>query len=502
MNIYYRKQLWKFILAAIAAVIVAVSLWYTNKLVNKISEEERKQVDLWVDAIHRKAVLVNKSASLFEQMQLEERKKVELLAKVWELIAKSDDSDLLNLSHEIIRNNTTVPVILTNDKGEIVTSRNLDPEKEKDPAYLREQKEMMEALYPPIEIRYYKNYKNYLYYKDSRIFEEIKVTMENIIESFISETVINSASIPVIYSDSTGSKIINYGNVSQRVMDDDAMRTDLIREMADQNEPIRIDLGEEGVFYVYYMDSFLLTQLKYYPYVQLGVIGIFIAIGYLLFSVSRRAEQNQVWVGMSKETAHQLGTPISSLMAWKELLKNEAIDSQVVEEIEKDLNRLTTVADRFSKIGSEPDLQQVDVKDFLEKTLSYLRTRLSGKVHIQFQCESKEPVAKLSPPLFSWVIENVTKNAVDAMDGKGDIQVLIADLGTNKITIDITDTGKGIPKAKIKTVFKPGYTTKKRGWGLGLSLTKRIIENYHNGRIFVKNSEVDKGTTFRIILNK
>jgi two-component system, sporulation sensor kinase D len=271
--------------------------------------------------------------------------------------------------------------------------------------------------------------------------------------------------------------------------------------MKSQHEPIKINLPR-GYWLIYYKDSQLLTQLKFFPYVQLTVIAVFLLLAYTAFNSSRKSEQNQVWVGLAKETAHQLGTPISSLMAWIELIKDKfnAEEDPLVAEMENDVKRLEIVADRFSKIGSKPKLEEHFIYDTIEDFVNYFRIRVSNNITFEMT-GNKDLVAGLNVPLFDWVIENLLKNAVNAIEGKGSIKV---NIDTNKtkdqILIDITDTGKGIPRSKFATVFQPGYTTRKRGWGLGLSLTKRMVESYHNGRIFVRDSELGKGTTFRIIL--
>ncbi|MDR6941956.1 sensor histidine kinase [Mucilaginibacter pocheonensis] len=271
--------------------------------------------------------------------------------------------------------------------------------------------------------------------------------------------------------------------------------------MKKQHAPIKLKiLGEENL--IYYKDSALLTQLRLFPYIQLTVIAIFLLMAYTAFSSSRKSEQDQVWVGLAKETAHQLGTPISSLMAWIELMKEKfhAEEDILVAEMENDVKRLEIVADRFSKIGSKPVLEEHAVYEVVKDFVDYFKVRVSKNIGFEM---SGNPHLKagLNIPLFDWVLENLLKNAVNAIDGKGSIKI---DIGGNKLKkqvfIDVTDTGKGIQRSKFDTVFQPGYTTRKRGWGLGLSLTKRMIENYHNGQIFVKDSEIGKGTTFRIVL--
>jgi signal transduction histidine kinase len=377
MNIYVKKQIWKGFLLLGALIIAFSSLFYTNSIVDKLANEERKKMELVAEAT-KKSISSQGDISFF---------------------------------HKIIVGNTTVPVILVDAEGNIVTWRNLDSIRAADePAYLKEQLDNMKANRDPIEIPVFENQKQYIYFEHS----------------------------------------------------------------------ILIDL------------------LAYYPVMQLSIIGLFIIISYLAFSSSRNAEQNQVWVGMSKETAHQLGTPLSALIGWVEYLKTSDIDESIVSEMGKDVARLETVTDRFSKIGSEPNFEEVSVKKTIEKIIGYLRSRISDKVVITV-IGNDTYISKLCVPLFEWVIENITKNAVDAMHGKGIIKIHVFKEGDNLI-IELIDSGKGISKQYFSKVFKPGFTSKKRGWGLGLSLVKRIIEDQHKGKVYVKSSELGKGTTFRIEL--
>jgi len=382
-NIYKNKRRWKFILLVLAVIIGALSLQYTNILVKKMSVEERKKMELWAEATR--------------------------------YVAKNEDlTQDINFYMTVITNNTTIPVILTDNNDSISSAVNLNSPKENDQKYLKKR----------------------------------------------------------------------------------------LKRMKEEHEPIVILLldGEKNV--VYYEDSTILKQLTLYPYVQLGIISLFIVLAYFAFSSSRKSEQNQVWVGMSKETAHQLGTPISSLMAWIEILKQTDENQSYIAEMDKDVDRLQMIAERFSKIGSLPDLQLYDLRSTLGSAINYMQTRTSSNVkfHRIFSCDS-EVILPLNRSLFQWVIENLVKNSVDAMDGKGTITIYL-DETEKEASIRISDTGKGIPKNKQKTIFNPGYTSKERGWGLGLSLVRRIIENYHRGRIFVLESELNQGTTFKIILPK
>jgi signal transduction histidine kinase len=274
--------------------------------------------------------------------------------------------------------------------------------------------------------------------------------------------------------------------------------------MRAEHLPVVVNFGGNEVQYIYYRNSYLLSQLRYYPYVQLTVIAVFALLAYLAFSYSRKAEQNQVWVGLAKETAHQLGTPLSSLMAWIEYFKSDPkfADDEVIPELEKDVERLVMITARFSNIGSIPTLKPENLCDVLYHITGYLRKRISSKIKIHVNCpEGQVPLISVNKHLFEWVIENICKNAVDAMPGTGEININLKLQPNNKLIIDIADNGKGIAKSNINRVFEPGFSTKKRGWGLGLTLAKRIIENYHRGKIFVKQSEINKGTTFRIILD-
>ncbi len=382
MNIYSKKQTWKRLLFVTAALIGISSLVYTDRLVKQLAQEEENKVKLW--------------------------------AKATELLANSADENIdISFVFEVIRDNETVPVILTDQNENVISVRNLDSLQSLDSTYVKEQLLLMKEEHTPIEVGLVAGEKNLIFYRNSKLY----------------------------YS------------------------------------------------------------LKYYPYVQLGVISLFIFVSYIAFSTSRKAEQNQVWVGMAKETAHQLGTPISSLLAWMEHLRAKGVDEQTLTEIGQDLKRLETITERFSKIGATPKLELKNIAQVMEESVNYMKLRSSKKVVYNFNPGNTTDVnVPMNIPLFEWVIENLCRNAIDAMNGAGTISVEM-EAKEGQVIIDVSDTGKGMPKSKFKTVFEPGFTTKQRGWGLGLSLTKRIIENYHSGKIFVKNSVVDKGTTFRIILN-
>jgi len=306
--------------------------------------------------------------------------------------------------------------------------------------------------------------------------------------------------IPVILTDDQG-KILNFKNLDTMKVNDSRYLERQLNHARLENDSLVINLGPEEKQYLHYRDSILIRKLIFFPYVQLGVIILFILVSYIAFSISRKAEQNEVWTGMSKETAHQLGTPISSLIGWMEILKQSELDPGTVSEMQKDTSRLEKITDRFSKIGSKPTLVASDLNRILADSLGYIQTRGPGNIEYLLDVPEKPIRAMLNETLFEWVIENLCKNAIDAIQDDGRV-ILHAVETDNNVIIDVEDSGKGIAKSRFKTIFKPGYTTKKRGWGLGLSLSKRIIESYHNGKISVFSSDPGDSTIIRIILKK
>lgn len=372
---------WKTYLIIAAMCIVGASLYYTNQLAAKLADEERKNIGQLVEAL--------------------------------KILNTTEDPTALQLASLVIEQNKTIPLILTDEKGLIVSSINLDSNEVKSrPGYTKEVLVKFKELHLPIVFEY-----------------------------------------------------------------------------------------SGGKQHVYYGESNLLIQLRYYPYIQLTIIVLFLVIVLIALTSAHRSLQNQVWVGLSKETAHQLGTPLSSIEGWLELLKDSEANSEAVLEMQKDLDRLKLVADRFGKVGSAPQLEEENLIIRLQNMVDYMQKRAPSKVSIGLTTNNTDVPVNISGPLFDWVIENLMRNALDAMDGKGEIEVRIQD-NKQQVIVDVSDTGKGILKHQIKKIFDPGFTTKKRGWGLGLSLSKRIIEKYHHGSLFVKQSELGKGTTFRILLRR
>ena len=310
-----------------------------------------------------------------------------------------------------------------------------------------------------------------------------------------------NTTIPVYMVDSNHQLLLSR-NVIEPKHNIDIFYQEKINRLRESQKPIEVRVNDQIIQYIYYEDSTLLKRLYWFPYIQLAVIIAFIAIAVIALILAQRSEQNSLWVGLSKETAHQLGTPISSLNAWNELLKNSYPNDKLLPQMDEDIRRLQMIAERFSKIGSQPKLEVCAILPVIQSAMDYMRTRTSNKVQYTLDTNQDHDIqALLCAPLFEWVIENLCKNAIDSMEGKGNISLSLQ-IDENKIHLDISDTGKGIDRRYFKTIFKPGYTSKKRGWGLGLSLAKRIIEDYHRGKLFVKQSQIGVGSTFRITLEQ
>lgn len=311
--------------------------------------------------------------------------------------------------------------------------------------------------------------------------------------------IIQEPNIPIIVTEKDS--IINTNNIDPDILKNKVKLYAYLKKLKNQNDPILMQISEGQKHYLYYGDSSLLTKLKYYPIALVLIIVLFGAVVYNFYRSTKMATQNKLWAGMAKETAHQIGTPLSSLIGWLEIMKADNVDETTIREIEKDILRLQTITDRFSKIGSEPDLEPMNIIKETEESFDYLRSRFSKQVEFSFKAPKKPIMVSLNPALHSWTVENLVKNAIDAMKGRGKLSVVIKN-DHNFVKILISDTGSGIPKAQFKRVFEPGFTTKKRGWGLGLSLTKRIVEEYHKGKIKVAHSEMGKGTTMQVSFRK
>lgn len=505
LNIYQNKTRLKLFLLVTALLIALVTLWYTNHLANRIATDEEKKVKLWADAIDKKAKIVKYTNDLFIRISEQERNNVTIWANATKLLSTTTDEQVFTFLNDITAGNKNTPMLLVNEDLHIIGSRNIENLNIQDSTIFRGKVEEVFGKYPPIKIENTIvgiRIVNYIFYLDSKIFTDLKAILKDLLESFVSEVVINSASVPVILVNENG-QIENTGNIENNIVKNEKLLRAKLDNMKSSGKSLYVDLGPGKSKTLYYENSEIYNQLKFFPFIQLSIFAGFLLVGYIAFSGARRVEENQVWVGMSKETAHQMGTPLSSLNAWVELLKESTIEElkemNIAEEIEKDVLRLSLVADRFSKIGSKPELKAMNLEHIIEDTVSYFKVRTSLRTH--FEINKIDPIGevKINKELFIWVLENLIKNAIDAMEGIGSITINYGHFNDN-IYIDIVDTGKGIPKGSFETIFQPGYTTKTRGWGLGLSLCKRIVVNYHKGKIFVKDSKAGQGTTFRILL--
>ena len=499
-NLYTNKKRWKWALAIIALLLIAASLWYTNRLVKSIAEQETRQVRMWAAAMEQHAVMMQSTEEFFNKVSEQEQMRVDLLASAYRRLIDISSNENTAIYLDIIRNNISIPLVLIDEKDNILSSNNLPPEQEGKKTFDAEMK-IAYSKFPPIKIEPGYGIVQWLYYNESLNYTELKAVLEGMIDHFMEEITLNSMGVPVIITNEDQTQILSFGNLDTLMMKDSSYVARQLEIMRNENEPLQIEFMNKGKATIFYRTTDLVQQTRYYPIIQFIVFALFLLVAYLLFSYARRSEQNQVWAGMAKETAHQLGTPLSSLMGWIELLKMQEEPFVGTHEMEKDIERLQIVTDRFSKIGSVPVPEPTDINYLIRDTMDYLQKRFSKKFEFEINLPEGELIMPLIPSLFRWVLENLTKNAVDAMGDHGKITLDLIDDGDH-IHIDLSDTGKGIPKSQIKQVFNPGFTSKKRGWGLGLSLAKRIIEDYHKGKIGVKSSVVGEGTTVRITLRK
>lgn len=515
MNIYSNKQRWKIILLVLALVFVGVSLFMSNSIVSKVHDREKERAKQWAGAIKKKVQLVKLTNQTFTQLREKEREKVALWIDASKEIAKPTSLELnsdISFPLKIINQYKNIPVVLVDNENNVSADvnipfdtsdlRTLYPSATKrelqnhfDDSLLK-LSDQWKIVNPPFTIEVYTNLFMTYYYGDSKEIIRLEHDKDSLLASFNEDLINNEGLVPVLLFDTQNDSVIGSNLPADLISVKNLEKTK--KELLGGNEPISILFGENEQMLLYFDSSSELKQLKYFPYIQFVIIGLFIFIAYLIFSTFRKAEQNKVWAGMAKETAHQLGTPLSSLMAWTELLDNEEKNKEITVEMRKDITRLDKVTDRFSKIGSEAKLKDQDLTETAQSIVTYLRPRISKMVELNFVSKDMPAVAH-NASLLEWVIENIIKNGVDAMEGKGKVDVLVHFDPTNAY-IDISDTGKGVEKKNLNKIFKPGFSTKKRGWGLGLSLVRRIINEYHKGRVYVLHSEPNKGTTFRISL--
>jgi hypothetical protein len=505
MDLYTSKQRWKLLLVALALAIVGGSLFYSNQSIRKIGQRERSKAQQWALALRKKAELVELSSQIFTALQEKEREKIELVVRANRTLLDASDLSMsqdVDFALDIIEANKDIPFILLNDDGSISQSRNLGPAGAgsfKDAPFVSDSIQQLAKSWIAAKrfykIQVFEDMYMTLCHGFSRELERLQAHSDSLIRSFNADLTDQKSLVPVLLYDPTTKQVIA-SNLSKKELSASKIKS-TIQEMKARYEPIELTIkGDKKLLYL--KDSEEVKQLFWLPYLQFGILGLIVLIGYLLFSMYRKAEQNQVWAGMAKETAHQLGTPLSSMMAWVAYLEQQEIDPMIAQEMHKDLERLEKITDRFSKIGSGAKLIEGDLAETIENNLNYLKARLSQKVEMQFKQDGERPLIVLhNASLMEWVVENICKNAVDAMEGIGTLRIHIQEVA-EWVHIDISDTGKGLTPKQFKTIFEPGYSTKKRGWGLGLTLVKRIVEEYHKGKVFVLRSEPEKGTTFRI----
>jgi hypothetical protein len=494
MDIYSSKQRWKIALILVSLTIIIASLFVSNQMIDKIAQREKVKAEQWADAIRKKVELVKLTNQIFDELREKERQKIQIVVDAQRTILNPSDLNMnqdIDFALNIISSNKNIPVAILTEDGKLAQGKNLDSTLTEVENASMFAEWIADGRFYEIEV--FGGIKMQFVYGESNELIRLEKASDSLINSFNRDLIDKSSLIPVILVDQkTGN--IEASNLSKKELKN---QNKLISEFKKQNSPIKIDFGS-GTKLLYFKESPELKQLTWFPYIQFSVIGLIVIIGYLMFSTFRKAEQNQVWAGMAKETAHQLGTPLSSMMAWVAHLEASGGDQMVVSEMNKDLERLEKITDRFSKIGSGAKLVEADLVVTIGNNLEYLRARLSDKIFIDFKVKEEEPIVMLhNPALMEWVVENICKNAVDAMGGKGILTIEIQRV-PERVHIDITDTGKGLTPKQFKTIFQPGYSTKKRGWGLGLTLVKRIIEEYHKGKVFVLRSEIDRGTAIRI----
>jgi signal transduction histidine kinase len=513
MNLYSHKQRWKIALLLIALLTVGASLFISNNIVGKVGQRERERARQWAAAIKKKIALVQLTNRTFTQLRDRELEKMTLWIEATKEVSKDTplNQDFeKDFPRKIIDRNTDIPVILLDDQhnysGSINLGFNEDSLIKQYPELNRKEVvKMFEDSAVSLANKWQKKHKSFsievypgfymsYFYNDSKEIVRLEHERDSLINAFNNDLINNEGLVPVLLIDAETKEIIGT-NIDEYEINPKNLDA-VIAELSGQNQPIIVDYNNGASTILYFDDSPELKQLQYFPYIQFIVIGLFALIGYLIFSTFRKAEQNKVWAGMAKETAHQLGTPLSSLIGWIQLLQEQGTDKMITTEMQKDVDRLEKVTDRFSKIGSGALLEDSNLAATVENIMEYLRPRISEKVEVVKDIDVSIR-AKHNGALIEWVIENVCKNAVDAMEGEGVLTVKLFSQN-NKAIIDVVDTGKGIPSKELKRIFEPGYSTKKRGWGLGLSLVKRIIQEYHGGSIMVHESKVNVGTTLRI----
>lgn len=506
-SIKLRSSSLNFLLISISTVILAFTLIFSQIMVNRMERDERDRVRNWAITTLRQADMAVRARSIFAMMETEERQYAMIWSYAYEQIFTTDMSSQDNFEYlRRIMTSNQRPFILVDPDGAILESHDPEVDPRKTPFFEGKVKDEY-SQYPPLMVDAQGTIYQ-LYFKPSEVFLSLRSVFRDLDSSFVQETLTSTASVPVLITDESQETVLAYSDVDPEVFYSKESVHDLMHEMMEENSPIALSMPglDERELYVFYSSSALVKNMRFFPLAILLALLIVILGILSLLDFAKKMEQNQVWWGMSKETAHQLGTPLSSLLAWVDYYKlkeGEPMDPHDLAEIEKDVKRIELVTNRFSKIGSVPELNWENIVPVVYKAMFYLKARSSSRVAYSVNVpEDAVIMAQFNEPLIEWVIENLCKNALNAIeDNVGAISITIEE-SEEHVIIDVHDTGKGMPKSMFTKIFDPGFTTKKRGWGVGLTLCKRIVEKYHKGRIFVKSSTLKVGTTFRVILNK
>ena len=487
------KQRLKLIVLTLTIGLALLALWQVQRIADQVRQSEEAKVRLWASAIGQRNQMAAATAHFFQQATLDEHRKMQLYTDILQSFNDPDLSTDLKFSLAYVNyivDSSHTPIIITKSRDSVITVPQELAGQKLEGSLLEEYTQN-----PPFKYRIW-GMPMTLYYKESEYYTQLREVLNSYSLSFLTDITQNSVLVPVVIVDSSRTTVLAHGNI------DSAEVTHLDLEKGFNSEPIEITLPDGHAAYVYYSSTPLLRSLRWMPLFYFFIAIVLLVVSYNLFRTARTAEQNRIWVGLAKETAHQLGTPLSSLGGWVEYLRGKEFTDQYAGEVEKDLRRLDTITHRFSKIGSVPELKDEDVHEATVAAVEYLQSRAPRRVKFNVTFPEGEPfVAPLNSYLFQWVVENLCKNAIDATEGEGVISI-VASQDARRIYIDISDNGKGMSPSVQKRIFDSGFTTKSRGWGLGLPLAKRIVNQYHRGRLYLKYSVPGQGSCFRIELKK
>jgi two-component sensor histidine kinase len=499
---FRNKERLLFIAMLITGIFFVTFFFVTRSFIQKMRKDEHRKIEIWAEAVNQQAQVLRSATEYFEQVKKSEQNNMAIWAKAFSnLVNLEGDFDF---NRRIVNSNNDIPYIVVEagkrKRINMMQNTGIDPKTTK---YFEGDLLEEYSHFPPINITGDSNRIIYrVYYKHSTTLTGLQNVVQQLVSSFIDEVVDNSVSVPVIMIAEKDGSVMVASRIDTSLYNTPEALDNTLDKMFNHDEPIKINDSEGNpIFTIYYEDSDIIKNLARIPYFIAFFVFVLMMVVWLAYIITKKSEDNKLWVGMSKETAHQLGTPISSLVAWNEYLKEQHGEQMVSEEIEKDILRLKTISERFSKIGSKPALEEKNITEFVEDAIEYLKNRLSKTITFKVQYSDNKIVAKINTVLMQWVVENMLKNAVDAIGTKKDGGIVISICRVkSKVIINISDNGKGMPKSLWKKIFNAGFTTKSRGWGLGLALCKRIVNEYHGGKVYVLTSTICIGTMFRIEL--